>query len=143
MPCEVRITRLASTQVAGLRGKALAAFDAFKLDLAQRGCEALGYRVTGDVVERLCVKHLRGLDRALVAFPEPEVATIVLVGPHTSDPQSNVYDLLYRVAGLEGEPPERRTKPACCEADGTPPAADDEFIDRLTRHTRGLLGRPR
>lgn len=31
----------------------------------------------------------------------PDLATIVLVGEHTTDPDTNVYALLDRVAGLE------------------------------------------
>jgi hypothetical protein len=41
------------------------------------------------------VKHLYGEERVVVAFPTPDVAWIVLVGPHRDDdPGRNVFDLL-------------------------------------------------
>ncbi len=79
-------TPTATTQVAGLRGPNRAAYDTFLPDLARRGCEAMDYRVTGDLLERLCVRHLRASWRAVVAFADPDVACVVLVGQHTSDP---------------------------------------------------------
>jgi hypothetical protein len=44
------------------------------------------------------VRHLRGADRVIVAFEEQDRAWVVLVGAHTDDRVSNVYDLLYRNA---------------------------------------------
>lgn len=140
MLSEVRITPLAKAQANGLRGRSLAAYEDFKGELAQRGCAAMGYRATGELVERLCVRHLRGADRVVVAFPEPGVATIVLVGRHTDDPATNVYDLLYRVLDIDTVPADKRTKPPCCDEEGSPPYADDELIDALARRTRDLLG---
>lgn len=140
MPYEVLITPLAKGQAAGLRGPARAAYEAFARDLAQHGCQALGYRLTGQLVEQLCVRHLRGADRVVVAFPEPGLATIVLVGRHTTD-DSNVYDLLYRVLGIDVVPVDKRTKPACCNKDGEAPSVDQQLVDALSRRTRGLLGR--
>lgn len=140
MPCEVQITPLAKRQAGGLRGPAKAAYEAFTRDLAQHGCEAMGYRLTGELVEQMCVRHLRGADRVVVAFPEPGTATIVLVGRHTTD-DTNVYDLLYRVLGIDTVPADKRTKPACCDENGDPPSVDEELVDALSRRTREFLGR--
>lgn len=141
MRCQVQVTALAKSQVAGLRGKARAAYDTFTADLGNRGCAALGYRLSGEAVEKLCIRHLRGNDRAVVAFPAPDVATIVLVAPHTSDPDTSVYDLLYRMAGVETPPHDKRTKPACCDPAGDPPVADEYLVDDLVQHTRRISQR--
>lgn len=140
MPYEVQITPLAKSQAAGLRGPAKAAYETFTRDLAHHGCAAMGYRLTGDLVEQLCVRHLRGAGRVIVAFPEPAIATIVLVGRHTTD-DTNVYDLLYRVLGISTVPADKRTKPTCCDEAGDPPPVDEELVDALSRRTRELLGR--
>lgn len=94
MPVEVRATRIAATQIAALRGPNL--FDQFRDELADKGCEALHYRVAGEHLSRLCVRHLRGSWRAVVAFhPDENTAWIVLVGEDLDDdPARNVYDLL-------------------------------------------------
>ncbi len=131
---------IATTQVAGLRGPNRAAYDTFLPNLARRGCEAMDYRVTGNVLERLCARHLRADWRVVVAFAEPDTAWVVLVGQHTSDLGRDVYDLLYRLLGTQPEPNETRRKPPCCEH-GRPPVTDDQVIDTLTRRTREVLSR--
>lgn len=140
--CEVRITPVAERQVAGLRGPTKKAFNAFAADLARRGCAALGYRLSGsDVLERICVKHLRGARRAVVVFPEPAVAWIVLVAEHVTDPGRNVYDALYLLIGHAPEPESGRTKPPCCGADDQPPLVDEALVDELVARTRNVFGR--
>jgi hypothetical protein len=136
-------TPVANTQAAALRGQNRAAYDAFLDDLAARGCDALGYRVTGDTLGRLCVRHLRGAWRGIVAFAEGDVAWVALVGQHTDDPETNVYDLLYAMLATRPEPHEKRTKPPCCDDDQRPPLVGDDIIDRLTRRTRDVFGNRR
>lgn len=53
--------------------------------LERSGCEAAGYLLS-DVVHRLCVVHLYGSWRLLLAFPEPEVAVVIDVGEHLGAP---------------------------------------------------------
>lgn len=97
---EVIETPLASRQAARLRGAARRAYDAFLDDLASQGCAALGYRVTGpEPLPRLCVKHLRGADRVVVAFAGDDSAWILIVGSYVNDPGRNVYNLLYDLTG--------------------------------------------
>ncbi|CCH35166.1 hypothetical protein ABZ816_41895 [Actinosynnema sp. NPDC047251] len=131
-------TPLAGVQSAHLRGPARQAYDRFLDELAHSGCAALGYRVTGpEPLPRLCVKHLRGTDRVIVAFPDPATAWVLLVGTHEDDPGRNLYDALYELAGVRPRLNERRTKPPCC-ADGTPPAADADLVDELVARARAL-----
>ncbi len=133
----VEITRLAELQVKALRGAVAAAYVEFLRDLAARGCEALHYRLTGNVVERICSRHLRDRYRALVCFPAEGRAVILLVGEHDGrDPSRNMYALLYRMLDLptpEGE----RTKPACCSDDGDPPV-DAELLDQFEAKIKEL-----
>ena len=80
---EVLLSALAEKQVSVLRGSHRKAFAGFVTDLARRGCAALGYRLTGEVpVGRICVKHLHGAMRAVVAFERVHSAWILMVGPH-------------------------------------------------------------
>ena len=82
MPYEVKATPIAVKQIAALRGPRRNALEAFVEELSVQGCKALGYRLTGaEPLPQLCVKHLRGSDRAVVAFEE-QVAWVLLVGPH-------------------------------------------------------------
>jgi hypothetical protein len=140
VPLTILETSLAARQVAGLRGPARRAYEAFLDDLTDRGCAALGYRVTGpDPLSHLCVKHLRGRDRVVVAFETTERAWVLLVGPHDPDPGLNVYDALYALAGTRPPQAEKRTKPPCCqEATGAPPVAGDEVIDDLVRRAKAF-----
>jgi len=134
MPIEVTSTRRAQQQ-AGLLDRAHArAFTAFVDDLARNGCAALGYRLTGPVpISRMCVKHLRGALRVVVAFESPRRACILLVGPHDdSDPNRDVYAELYEL--LDATPAEvtGRNKPPCCGEDsGPPPGLGDDLADLI------------
>jgi hypothetical protein len=133
---DVYETRLAESWTAGLRGPNRKAYDEFLDDLARRGCEALGYRLTGELIERLCVRHVRGSIRAVVGFvPDADEAWVLLVGEHTRD-EANVYQLLYDLTGVE--PEEGRSKPPCCD-DGLPPEVDPDLVEQLAEHTRHLL----
>lgn len=81
----------------------------------------MGYRLTGDhPLPSLCVKHLRGADRAVVAFVE-DTAWVLLVGPHHEGIRAaDVYARLYELLGLDVAQG-ARTKPPCCDETGEPP----------------------
>lgn len=83
----------------------------------------------------MCVKHLRGSLRVVVASEDPGRAWILLVGRH--DDQSavlNVHAELYRLLGVEPPDSAGRDKPPCCdESTDLPPvlgAAVTEFTER-------------
>lgn len=103
MTVEVIATPRAQRQIAGLDRRHARAFEGFLDDLAARGCKALGYRLSGPTpVDHMCVKHLRGTLRAVVAFEGPRRAWVLLVGPHDDeDPVLNVYAELYRLLGAD------------------------------------------
>ncbi|MEV4311281.1 hypothetical protein [Actinocrispum sp. NPDC049592] len=139
---QIAETPLASAQAAILRGPARKAYEAFLDDLAHRGCAALGYRVTGpEPLPRLCVKHLRGSDRVVVAFESSTLAWILLVGPHGTDPDLDVYDRLYELAGIRPPNAHTRTKPSCCTPTGAAPVSAAEIVDSLVRRARALSRR--
>src|SRR5579864_7343273 len=145
MPVEVLETPLASAQAAGLRGPAARAYHTFLDDLARNGCAALAYRVTGPTpLDRLCVKHLRGADRVVVAFEAERRAWVLLVGAHRDDdPGRGVYDALYELAGAQSPADTRRRKPPCCDDEGVPPTLDEAAVGELVSRARELLGRDR
>jgi hypothetical protein len=69
MDIEVIATRRAQQQAGDLDRTHALVFKAFVDDLARNGCAALGYRLTGPIpISRMCVKHLRGPLRVVVAF---------------------------------------------------------------------------
>lgn len=117
MPTEVLATSRAEQQIARLRRKQAKAVDQFLDDLANQGCGALAYRLSGPApIDHLCVRHLTGSLRVVVAFETPVRAWALLVGPHDEkDPVLNVYSELYRL--IEVEPPDNvgRDKPPCCD----------------------------
>jgi len=138
VPYSVRATLVAERQIAGLRGARRKAYDQFEQALFSGGCSALDYRLTGaDPLPSLCVKHLRGNDRAVVAFADDD-AWVLLVGPHAAgDAAADVYGALYDLAGVP-RPTQPRTKPPCCDDDQTPPALEEPTVDRLVRRARLL-----
>jgi hypothetical protein len=97
--------------------------------LERIGCDAAGYRLSGEGVDRLCVVHLWGEWRLLLAFPEPEVAVIIDVGEHLAqNPSRDIYQRLYQAIAMD--PPDAvRDKPPCCDETGPP--ADTADVDRL------------
>ena len=138
MAYEVTATPLAQRQIAGLRGPRRKAFDTFVTLLANEGCRALAYRLTGDEpLPRLCVQHLRAHDRVVVTF-EGSTAWVLLVGPHDEGSRrADVYTAPYQLAGVD-LPEGPRTKPPCCDEDEQPPAVDGALLDDLVRRARSL-----
>ena len=131
-------TPRADQQVNGLRGIQIRQLAGFVKDLESRGCAALGYRLTGDEpLDHLCVKHLGGQLRVVVAFERADRAWLLLVGPHDdSDPYIDVYTELYQLVGLRPPDSTKRTKPPCCGKTGEPPAlgeAAEELADRAVK----------
>lgn len=136
MPTEVLVTSRADQQIASLSRRHARTFDGFLDDLAARGCHALAYRLSGErPIDHICVKHLRGSLRVVVAFETAGRAWILLVGLHDNeDPVLNVYAELYRLLGVEPSPDSGRNKPPCCDApDGQPPTLGEALVDILDR----------
>lgn len=106
--------------------------------VANQGCRALSYRLTGDEpLPRLCVQYLLANDRVVVAFEGP-TAWLLLVGPHDEGSRrADVYTALYKLAGVD-LPEMPRTKPPCCDEDDHPPAVDGAILDDLVRRARSL-----
>ncbi|HEX9539788.1 MAG TPA: hypothetical protein VGA04_16650 [Streptosporangiaceae bacterium] len=144
MPTEVLATLRAEQQIGRLSRKQSRAFENFLNDLAAGGCRALAYRLSGQApIDHLCVKHLIGSLRVVVAFETPHRAWILLAGPHDNqDPILNVYAELYRLLDAEPQPDSGRDKPPCCdETEELPPVLGDalsEILDHAAklRHTR-------
>jgi len=127
-----------------LRAQDRKAYDQFLVALRARGCDSLEYRLTGEgLLERLCVVHLAGRLRVVVAFESKAAATILLVGPHSDDPSVDVYGQLYALAAVEQAPSAPRRKPPCCDSDGMPPEVDTAVLDDLVRRARELSGADR
>jgi hypothetical protein len=136
MVAEVLATPRAEQQVDGLSRRNARVFDRFLNELAGGGCRALAYRLSGEEpVDHLCVRHLSGSLRVVVAFETPQRAWILLVGPHDDqDPVLNVYAELYRLLGVEPPSDAGRSKPPCCgEPEGLPPVLGDAMADILGR----------
>lgn len=139
MPTEVLATSGADQQIARLTREHTRAFDGFLNELAAHGCEALAYRLSGEQpIDHICVKHLSGSLRVVVAFESPRKAWILLVGQHDDqDPVLNVYTELYRLLGVEPQPDSGRDKPPCCDTSEAEPRvlgdALAEILDRAAR----------
>ena len=99
----------------------------------------MSYRLAGDPpLCDICVKHLRGQYRVLVMFTD-QAAWILLIGRHTDQRNTNVYDSLYEVVGFAPEPERGRTKPSCCSTEGKDPIQDEDLIEELVLRARKLL----
>jgi hypothetical protein len=126
--------------IAGLRGAARDSLKQALLALESSGCDAAGYRLTGPVLGRLCMVHLYGSWRLLLAFAEPDVAVVIDIGEHLgSDRHRDIYARLYEAIGTApGQ--EARTKPPCCDDTGLPPVTA-ELVDDLIDAYRALIER--
>ena len=142
MLIEVLATPRAEQQISGLTRRQAKAFDSFLSELAASGCQALAYRLSGlTPLDHVCVKHLAGALRVVVAFETPERAWVLLVGPHDDqDPTLNVYAELYRLLGDEPPSDAGRDKPPCCdEVEDLPPVLGKtlgEILDRAAKLRR-------
>ena len=142
MATSALITERAAQQVGNLR-KERRSYDRFLLALRARGCASLNYRLSGDdLLSKICVAHLTGALRVVVAFSAHDVANILLVAPHNEgDPFMDIYTQLYELAGLDKPPSAERTKPPCCGAeDGRAPVPDSDLLVDLARRARQLSG---
>lgn len=137
MAVEVRATPLANKIIENLPRGARNAYDRFEADLAARGCAALGYRLSGELLDHLCVAHLAGAMRVIVAFESADIAYIVLVGDHDSRrPPLDVYQQLYALAGHEPPDQAGRNKPPCCDTQSGQPPVSATLIDDLLARMR-------
>jgi hypothetical protein len=73
-----------------------------------------------------------------VLFESPVLAVVAVVGRHTGDPATDVYEELYETVGVRPPPEDLRDKPPCCEPDGAAPVAGAAVIDALVREARRL-----
>ena|SRR6185437_4102096 len=96
MPTEVRATGRAEQQIARLHKRQAKTLNQFLDDLTARGCQALAYRLSGPTpIDHLCVMHLSGALRVVVAFESPERAWVLLVGAHDDkDPIASAVAML-------------------------------------------------
>jgi hypothetical protein len=134
---EVRATPLANKIIEELPRRSRRAYDQFEADLAARGCAALAYRLSGGLVDHLCVVHLIGTLRVIVAFESAEVAYVVLAGNHDdSRPPLDVYQQLYVLAGHEPPDQTGRDKPPCCDTETGKPPMDSGSLDELLARMR-------
>ena len=152
MAVEVRATPLTNKIIENLPRRSRRVYDQFEADLAARGCAALTYRLSGNTLDHLCVRHLTRAMRVIVAFESAEVAYVVLVGNHDgSHAQVNVYQQLYALAGHHPQEQAGRDKPPCCEPNTDEPPVNaaqlDELLTRMRRFRasdlRPTLGRRR
>ena len=137
MTVEVRATPLANKIIEELPRRSRRAYDEFEADLAARGCAALTYRLSGDLLDHLCVVHLIGTVRVIVAFESAEVAYVILAGNHDdSRPPLDVYQQLYALAGHEPPDQAGRAKPPCCDTETGEPPVDSGLLDELLSRMR-------
>ena len=147
MTTEVIATPRADQQIAELDRTHAKVFGDFLDDLAAQGSRALGYRLSGPTpVDHMCVKHLRGSLRVVVAFEEPGRAWILLVSRHDGrDRVLDVYAEVYRLLGVEPPGSARRDEPPCCDqSTDLPPVlgvAVAELIERAARIRRDATQR--
>ncbi|MFC0439637.1 hypothetical protein [Kutzneria buriramensis] len=137
MPIRVQMVRPAAEFRDAMRRRERKAYDQWKADFERRGCAAMGYRMEGVDLDRLCVRHLTDNLRVVVAFLSREEALIIALGPHDeTDRRMNIYSFVYQAAECD-VPTGKRTKPSCCDTDGFPPV-DAELAERLADNIRAM-----
>jgi hypothetical protein len=112
-------------------------------EIEERGCEAAGYRLAGEELDRICCRHLYASDRLLTVWPGSDEAVVMLIGPH-GGAVGDVYADLLHALGID-VPADERSKPSCCDEEGVPPvdaAAAHAICDALERSTRRGRRRP-
>jgi hypothetical protein len=120
-------TKFAAKQIAALRGKPRASFLLAVDDIRRRGCAAARVRLTATGLSSVCRLDLCGGWRLLTVFETRDRCILLLVAEHTRI--SNPYQLIYDALDIS-EAAEPRTKPTCCDAEGSPPA-DADLAARL------------
>lgn len=107
--------------------------------LADEGCRAADYALSGPPPwPHLCAVHFDGW-RVVVAFPTDDEVAIVKIARH--DPESDPYREIAEDLGIPVST-EPRTKPPCCEPDGTPPV-DPELVENVQASFAALTQRER
>lgn len=140
MPVVVTMTREAEQQRKRLRGSVEKSYTSRLERIRNDGCRSMGYRLTGEIIEHLCVQHLRDNWRVIAGFHSPRRATIILIGQHLEHaPELDVYARLYALAGVE-RPGGKRTKPPCCDGQGLPPKWNEQCQD-IVDHARAITRR--
>jgi hypothetical protein len=64
------------------------------------------------------------------------LAVVVILGRHTGELATDVYEQVYDVTGVRPGPGDLRGKHPCCELDGTAPMAGVAVIEALPRQGR-------
>ena len=138
---EVDLTQTAERQIRALRGRRQKAAVRFLEALMGGGCAQAGYRLAGDdVLDRLCCRHLYGSDPAIIAWPAPDEAVVIAVGPHDQS-ADDIYELI--LAALQIDMPEgERSKPPCCDDLDEPPV-DPEATEKIASAIDALARRAR
>lgn len=107
--------------------------------LAREGCRAADYSLSGPPPwPHLCAVHFDGW-RVVIAFPTDDEVAIVKIARH--DPVSDPYREIAEDLGIPVST-EPRTKPPCCEPDGTPPL-DPELVENVQSAFAALTQRER
>jgi hypothetical protein len=133
----VSLTPSAKRQADALRGKAAKAYEGALIRLEAEGCAAADYRLSGEVVDRICSLALYGRYRALVCFPEEERVVVVAVAEHLRGDPEDVYGSLYELLEIP-EPTAKRTKPPCCDEGGKAPV-NPELLGRFQTGAKALI----
>ncbi len=127
---QIKVTLIAHESVKRLKGKVQADFSEAVIDFAHRGCAAAHYRLTGEVVEHVCCRHLYGSWRLLAAFPDDRTVVVLDVAQHTNKRDTDVYLRLFDILNIE-QPARPRTKPPCCTPNAEPPI-DADLLEGLS-----------
>ena len=140
MSFDVWWTPAGAASVKGLDKPIADAVDRVEAELERVSCAAASYRLTGEILERICVVRLPYDYRMLVAFPSEREVSVLLVGRHIRNPLLDVYTRLYRALGLQ-TPTGERTKPPCCDTENDEPPVDRELVDRFQDGVKRLRRR--
>lgn len=132
----VRPTAVGAEDLAALPDKIRTKADAVIAEMSAKGCEAGGYRLTGDSVDAICCRRLGDHWRLITAFAAPNEVAILLVRKHirdagrrgpsdrTSANLDDVFTALYAGLDLEfeefGDPDHSKS---CCDENGVAPVA--------------------
>lgn len=97
-------------------------------------------RLSGEVIEHVCCRHLYGTDRVLTVWLADDHAVVIAIGRH-DESADDVYSGLLDALELE-VPDAEREKPPCCDDTGRPPSDEHgaaviaEAVERVGRRVR-------